>query len=372
MSEEEQTAYEEVVLSLVKRYGTVTSNQIARHTKRKHETAARMLRILAEKGLVYADKSGRTVYYTLRVDSNPLPRVRPDRPKKGGKVEGKTEVYAGGTSIICKRAKTPLEIHPEEGFVLHPSIRGVDVGREYVRFHVNGQYVVPVKKAGQFTSFFPDTVQSIEWESSFMSTQTMYNAKVFLHNGDLFAYTVRMLTGKRHVIKNVVVYVHPRYVYYKEHEKYGPVEMHQQVLDVLSVLERAGWEFNKDSIELKGEYHCALNDEDLGSLVGKYIQYADDPLHFDRSHGTPEAEVYGSDPATVEMMVHLPDIIKAHSTSLYILSEHLDSIISIQAKLTQTAADLSNTQTQILGMLANEIPKNSVYNPTSDDRRGYQ
>ena len=373
MNEEEQTSYEEVVLTLVRRLGTTTPNQIARLTKRKHETAARMLRILTEKGLVYSDKKGNKTYFTLRSDSTPLPRVRPDRPKKVEKVEEKTEVCGRGSLDLFKRARTPLEIYPEEGFVLHPSIRGSDIGREYIRFHVNGQFIVPVKKEGKFVSFFPDTDQSIKWETSYLQTQPVYNGTVFLHNGDTIGYNIRMVVTKKHRINNMAVYVHPRYVYYKDHEKYGQHEMFQQVLDVLSVFEKAGWEFDTDRITMKGQYHSGFNDEDFGSLVGKYIQYADDPLHFDRSHGTPEAEVYGSDPATVEMMVHLPDIIKAHSTSLYILSEHLDSIISIQAKLTQTAADLSNTQTQILGMLANEIPsKQPTYQPSSDDRRGYQ
>lgn len=374
MTEEEQIAYEEVVLSLVRRYGTTTANQIARLTKRKHETAARMLRILTEKGLVYSDKNGKTVYYTLRVDSTPLPRVRPDRPKKGVKVEENTEGCGRGSQNLFKRGRTPLEIYPQEGFVLHPSVRGSDVGREWVRFHVNGQYIVPVKKEGQFVSYFPDTDQSIEWETSYLSTQPVYNAKVFLHNGDIFAYSVRMVASKRHQIKNVTVYTHPRYVYYKEHETYGPMEMRQQVADVLEVFERAGWEFNRDNIEMKGEYHSALNDEVLGSLVGKYIQYPDDPLHFDRSHGVAEAEIYGSDPATVEMMVNLPSIIRAHSSSLFAISNHIDSIIEIQAKLSQSAAELSNTQTTILGILAKEIPKNPepAYRPPNDDRRGYQ
>lgn len=374
MTEEEQTAYEEVVLAIVRRYGTTTANQVSRLTKRKHETAARMLRILTEKGLVYSDKSGRTVYYTLRVDSTPLPRVRPDRPKTEGKVEEKTEGCGRGSVDVFKRGRTPVEIYPEVGFVLHPSIRGADVGREWVRFHTNGQFVVPVKKEGSFISYFPDTDQSIEWETSYLSTQTVYNAKVFLHNGDMFAYSVRMVASKKHQIKNVSVYTHPRYVYYKEHETYGPMEMRQQVDDVLAVFERAGWEFNHSAIEMKGEYHSALNDTDFGSLVGKYIQYPDDPLHFDRSHGVPEAEVYGKDPATVEMMVNLPNIIRAHSSSLFAISNHIDSIIEIQAKLSHTAADLSNTQATILGILAKEIPKNPepAYRPPNDDRRGYQ
>lgn len=372
MTDEQQIAYEEVVLSLVRRYGTTTPNQIARLTKRKHETAARMLRILTEKGLVYADKKGRLTYYTLRVDSAHPPRVRPDRPKTGGKVEGNTEGDARASVSLLKRARTPLEIYPEEGFILHPSVRGCDVGREWVRFHTNGQFVVPVVREGRFISYFPDSDQSIKWTTSYLSTQTVYNGDVYLHNGDIFAYSVRMVASKKHQIKNISVYTHPRYIFYKEQDRYGPAEMHQQVLDVLSVFEKAGWEFNTDRIEMKGEYHCAINDETFGSLVGKYIQYSDDPLHFDRSHGVAESEVYGKDPETVEMMVQLPNIIRAHSSSLYAISSHIDTIIEIQAKLTQSAAEMSQTQNTILGMIAKEMPQNPMYSPSFNDRTGYQ
>lgn len=370
-----QPDYEQVVLALVRKYGTVTANQIASITKRKHETAARMLRILTETNKVYCDRKGKTSYFTLRTDVSTPNRVRPDR-RKTPKKEGENNEGCGRGSVDgLERARTPLEIYPREGFVLHPSVKGSDVGREWVRFHVNGQYVVPIEKEGNFVSYFPDSDRSIEWNTSYLQTQPVYNGNVFLHNGDAYAFSVRMVTTKHHRIDNIVVYVHPRLIYYKNHETYGPAEMRKQVEDVLSVFESCGWKFKKENIELKGEYHTAINDEILGSQIpGKYIQYPDDKLHFDRSHGVPEGEVYGNDPLTVEMMVKLPDIIKAQSTAISNLNANMTQIIEIQEKLALSSVQMSSAQAQILSMLATNQPKAAEqYTPSKDnDRTGYQ
>ena len=367
--------YKQIVLSLVRKRGTVTPNQIARLTKRKHETAARMLRILAEESLVYCDKDGKTTYYTLRGTPGLNERVRPDRSENHSTVEEKHDGCGRGTVDAHFRARTPLEIYPREGFVCHPSMKGSDLDREFVRFHVNGLYVVPVVKEGKFMSYFPDTDRSIRWESSNLQLQKVYNADVFLHNGDKDGFSVRMVTAKHHKINNIVVYTHPRYIYYKNHETYGPLEMRQQVEDVLALFELAGWEFDHDRIEMKGEYHTAINDMELGMQIpGKYIQYPEDKLHFDRSHGTPEAEVYGKDPMTVEMMVKLPDIVQAHSSAIATLNANMEQIIEIQEKLAISSVQMANAQSQILSMLSNQTKAaEQGYTPSKeDDRVGYQ
>lgn len=330
-------ALDRQVYGYILSHGSVTVGCIARQLKRKHETIARSVLRLEEKGEIYSENDGTHKYWTVRPKS-PLERDRPAPTEMGVKKGFCSEGY-GAPSGEHSRARSSSERIPRKGFVLYPSTKGSQVGREWVRIHTSGVYTVDIKQVGDFKPYCNDTDESVEWSTSPFGKSTAYNGKVFLHRGDVIAFNVRSILGcKAKTLKVLLVYVHPRYCWHEGHEHTAIMEFRKQVEDVLDLLEMHGWRFDRDSITLKGEMHTAINDPVLGSQVGQYHQMPNDPLHFDHSHGIPEAEIYGQDPETVEMMVQLPHIIKAFGVSIHALNVNLAEVVDIQSKLTLLVA----------------------------------
>ena len=320
------------VYSLLQRLGTATINQLASILKRKHETVSRAVLRLEENGQVSILKNGRTRYVSLR-PSPANKRVRPAVQKEGRKGGNDNEVYARTSfNFSITRAKIPAERVPLDGFVLHPSVRGCDVGREWVRVHNNGEYQVKIVQVGDFRSYNRNDDVAITWDTAFLNTNKAYNGKVFLKDTDLSAYSIRAVESKDGSLSILSVWIHPRYVYYKNHEATAYNEFTQQVKDVCKALEVHGWQFDYDTIEMKGQLHTGINDPITGSQVGRYNQTPGDSLHFDHSHGIPECEIYGSDPDTVELMVNLPQVIRSMSESLEMLTNLVNQIIEVQTK----------------------------------------
>ena len=318
--------------SLLQRLGTATINQLASILKRKHETVSRAVLRLEENGLVSILKNGRTRYIFLR-PSPANKRVRPAVQKEGRKGGNDNEVYARTScEFSITRAKIPAERVPLDGFVLHPSVRGCDVGREWVRVHNNGEYQVKIVQVGDFRSYNRNDDVAISWDTAFLNTNKAYNGKVFLKDTDLSAYSIRAVESKDGSLSILSVWIHPRYVYYKNHEATAYNEFTQQVKDVCKALEVHDWQFDYDTIEMKGQLHTGINDPITGSQVGRYNQTPGDSLHFDHSHGIPECEIYGSDPDTVELMVNLPQVIRSMSESLEMLTNLVNQIIEVQTK----------------------------------------
>lgn len=325
-------ALDQQVYNVLLKMGTATINQIASVLNRKHETISRAVLRLEENGKVNILKNGRTKFVSLR--PSPLTkRVRPDIPKKGEQGGNKNEVYARTScEFPITRAKLPAERVSLDGFVLYPTVRGCDVGREWVRVHHNGEYQIKIDHVGDFKPYNRNDDVAVKWEMSFLNTNKAYNGKVFLKDGDPSAFSIRAVETKGGGLETLSVWIHPRYVFYKNHENTALSEFKQQVIDVCKALEVHGWHFNYDTIELKGQLHTGINDTVLGSHVGRYNQTPGDSLHYDHSHGIPECEVYGSDPDTVELMVNLPDVIRSMSESLELLTNLVNQIIEVQTK----------------------------------------
>lgn len=323
---------DEDVYRVLLQIGTATINQIASKLKRKHETVANAILRLEENGKVNIIRNGRIRYVTLRPNST-TKRVRPASEKTPMKNGNGNEVYARSSSVSTfMRGKTVSERVTMDGFVLHPATRGCDVGREWVRVHVNGEYQIKIKKVGDFKAYNRDDDVAVQWYQSFLNTNKAWNGKIYLKDTDTEVYRVRAVESKDSTLSTLSIFIHPRYVYYRNHEATAYHEFRQQVIDVCGALVSHGWEFDYDSIEMKGQLHTGLNDTILGSQVGRYNQTPGDDLHFDHSHGIPECEVYGSDPDTVELMVNLPTVIKSMSESLRQLTELMNSVIAIQTK----------------------------------------
>ena len=323
---------DEDVYQTLLRVGTATINRIASILKRKHEVVDRAVRRLEENGKVTIIRDGRTRYVSLRPNST-TKRVRPDSKKSFSKAGNDNDVYARASSISRPmRGKTVSERVTMDGFVLHPATRGCDIGREWVRVHTNGEYQVKILKVGDFRSYNNEDDVATKWERSFLNTNIAYNGKIFLKGTDTRAFSVRAVESKDSTVSILSVWVHPRYVFHKNHEATAYAEFRQQVIDVCGALVTHGWQFDYDTIELNGQLHTGINDPNLGSLVGRYNQTPGDDLHFDHSHGIPECEVYGSDPDTVELMVNLPTLIRSMSESLEQLTKLMDSVIEVQSK----------------------------------------
>lgn len=336
MSETDGSSYGEVLFSLITRLGPQTANACARYTGRKQETAKRHLTILVENGQLYTKKVGKTVYYALM----PNARYEPD-PKKW---ESESGVYNGGyvrASSIPRfsRASNRTEVIPIPGFVCHPSIKGKNVDREWIRAHVNGEYQIRIAKVGSMktTDYFADTDIRIKWDMNGLNTNVQCHGQIFLNQtGDIRPWTLRTVSDKTGSFNILSIRVHPRYVYYERYEETAEMEFRQQVMDVVNVLERGGWLFDKTSIVRKGKIHKGVNDETLGRSVGDYHPLPDDELTYDHSHGTPEAEFEGTDrPGDVEIMVKLPSIIRAFGDSLVEIQRNMAVMLDIQSKTVQ-------------------------------------
>ena len=301
-------SYKDTVLKVVRRFGTVTANQVSSITKRKQETAKRYLDLLKEEGYVYTEKQGNRTYFVLMPSGN-YNRVRPDRSK----VENKNEVYGRPSSQFpLIRGKTALEIIPQKGFVCHPSMTAISCGREFLRCHFNGEYQIGITSIGAMpsTDFIPDLNLRVRWNKTGLTTNTACIGYIKNLNGDQEEFTVRTVSNKKGQFNILSVWVHPRYIFHTGHVETSKMEFNQQVLDVCGILVKYGWVF-KDRISRKGEPHYGINDPVLGSLVGQYNQHPDDPLHFDHSHGIHECEIYGDNPEVTEIMVQLPNVVKS-------------------------------------------------------------
>ena len=176
--------------------------------------------------------------------------------------------------------------------------------------------------------------------------------------------------------ENRIAYDSLRVIFYKASDRTAIAEFHQQVEDITGVLAKFGWEFGQIADNGKIEnLHRAMNSIKLGMIAMQAKGYEDketDMVHFDHSHGTPEAEVYGASEeanATVEFLAHPLERISAIET-------HLDLIDTTMGKMSSTMGKMSSTMIKVLEVLAqqseilvklSETQSNGAYAPTKAD-----
>lgn len=357
MTTSDQDAYDQRVLELMKQYGTLTPNKLASITKRKHETARFSLNRLEEKGYIYSTRSGNRTYYTLMPSGGNL-RYRPDTRRLEKKMEDSNDRV---TRISCysdvegkgdqplfplKRASNRFEVIPERGFVCYPSVTGSEVSRDFIRAHVRGEYQIKIRKIGQFktTDYIPETDTRIRWTKRGLNGNVAMHGKIQIAQ-EKEAFKIRTVSERNGKFTLLSVWVHGRYVYYLGKDLTAELEFVQQVKDICDILNHFGWEFKPDSIQLVGNVHYAINDTNLATRVGRYTESDSDQVHYDQSHGIPEAEIYSelngykTDPETVEIMVKLPEIVKSLTAAIMetnkqmaMLETQIVSLMGIQAK----------------------------------------
>lgn len=357
MTSDEQQAYDDRVLVLLRQYGTITPNKLASVTKRKHETARASLDRLEDAGLIYATKSGNRTYYTLMPSGGNL-RCKPDRKR----VEIKTDGVARPSNppsipsqpiFPLHRANNRLEVIPERGFVCYPLVTGSEVTRDFVRTHVDGEFQIKIHKIGQFktTDYIADSDVRIRWSKTGLSTNVSMTGKIQMPS-DREAFAIRTVSGKNGKFTKLSIWPHARYIYYVGIEQTAELEFQQQITDICSVLKHFGWQFGKAEPQLVGNIHYAFNDTILGTRVGRYNESDTDQIHYDHSHGLPEAETYSelngykTDPEVVEIMVKLPEIVKSLTIAvnettkqITMLQSQIVSMLDIQTKTIQVMTD---------------------------------
>lgn len=377
----DQEAYDQEVLRLMTQYGTLTPNKLASVTKRKHETAKASLDRLEDGGYVYLTRMGNRSYYTLMPSGGNF-RYRPDTRRLEKKVEVSNDRVARISCVSSdqgKESQPPFQLHrasnrfeviPERGFVCYPPVTASEVSRDFIRAHVKGEYQVKIRHIGQFktTDYIPETDTRIRWTKRGLNGNVSMIGKIQIPE-EKEAFKIRTVSERNGKFTLLSVWVHGRYVYYLGKDLTAELEFTQQVADVCKILNHFGWEFKSDSIQLVGNVHYGINDTNLATRVGRYTESDSDIVHYDQSHGIPEAEIYSdrngykTDPETVEIMVKLPEIVK-----------------SLTAAIVETNKQMTMLETQIVTLLgiqaktvvASEPPQKQPKNDFSNEWGMYQ
>lgn len=359
MRKAEREELDRKVLALFKAKGTLCPNQVKRHFQIKWETAQKSIMRLVKNGdLFYHPEMGDSPSFYSIWSDHASPRYFTDgqQSKNGTKNRDSTTTtfvkpYSEGGIV----RGTPGETIEKEGFLCHPSMKGKDVPRTFVRGHLHGQYYVKVKQAGSMpeTYVVPGTEITGGWTVRKMNGNDCYFGHLKMPD-DRMAFKFHLMTDKDGKFNGMSVYVHPRYFYYKNNPQTASVEFRQQVIDVITVLSNYGWVFGE--IVQKGNYSMALNDPVLASHVkSDHIESETDEVLFDSSVGSAdgvctEAEVIYRQPSDAEtnaLLVELPsrfigleDRVDALGRSVNGMVRVLESTIPHMDNLTRTVGNL--------------------------------
>lgn len=363
MNKSERDQFDRKVLAYIRAKGTVCPNEIAHHFKKKWETSYNSLRRLTENGLIFyhPEISRSPMCFSIWRDYGDKSNQRyfePTQIAENGKLTGNSTstTFDFSTSEGGYVRGTPVQTIEREGFVYHPSVKGKDIPRTFVRGHLHGQYFVDIKRVGKMPETFmiPDTGITGGWMARTMKGNDCFYGHIKFPE-DRMDFKFHAMGDKKGDLKGLSVYVHPRYIYYKNNERTAAMEFRQQVRDVLSVLEYFGWEFG--SIYAKGVYSMAVNDPVLASNVPvSHVESSTDSVIYDSSPmtsegGCTEAEILADHPtaeAEVEVMVELPKRIWSIESKIATLSKNMDGVVNLlgttvphMENLTKTVHDLA-------------------------------
>lgn len=360
MNQSEREEFDKKVLAYFKIKGTLCPNDVAKHFKKKWETAFNSIRRLVDsEQIFYHPEMGRSPsVYSIWPDHASQRYFGPSQQSEKGNETGKSTMSTFDCSpfdmgIVRGQVSQIIE---KEGFLCHPSMKGKDVPRTFVRGHMHGPYFVDVETVGMMpeTYIVPGTEITGGWLKRPMKGNSCYFGHVnFPEDRKPFKY--HAMSNKQGDIKGLCVYPHPRYFYYRNNEKTAAIEFRQQVKDVLAILEQYGWKFG--SIYAKGDYSMAINDPILASHVPvRHIESSTDSVIYDSSPmtsegGCTEAEIIADHEgaeAEVEVMVELPQRIWTMESKLDSLSKNVNGMVNLLSttiphmeNLTKTVHDLT-------------------------------
>lgn len=303
------------VLNYVRAKRNTNTYKVSQHFGIKWETADRSLKRLQKECKVFYEPEVKvwSIYTKLRVS----------RAKLGSQQSEKREIPKNltGTTFEISLSDIPLvrgqegETQEKVGFVCHQKTKGSDVSDKFVRMHLNGQYLVKILKTGTMPESYADsdTGITVSWYERKMRGNYGYFGRVGFPD-DPKTFNLQSLGTKEKGLTTLGIYIHPRYIYYKECKLTANVEFRTQVKSVLKVLEAFGWEFG--TIEQSGTLHFGLNNTVIPSLVPvNHVEKDGDTIHFDSSVKDgkdgfcTEAELYDDHPGVeseVDFWIELP------------------------------------------------------------------
>ena len=373
-----QKVLDKKVLQYAKAKGTVCTNEVARHVGRKWETVQRSIDYLVENNKIfYHPELGKNPkFYSIWQDHAPS-RYSDDSQHASERESG------DDTHDDCARNFPSMQgivrgavgqVVETPGFIAHPLTRGKDLPRTFIRAHIHGQYVVEVRAVGKMPETYrvPDTPLTGGWVARRMNGNVCYYGHI-KDPDDRADFKFHAMTAKDGAIKSLSVYVHPRYVYYKDNAATASQEFRMQVADVTRVLERYGWRFGP--AVMRGTYSMGINDRNLASNVpANHLERSNDQVLYDSSIGSAgtqctEAEILDNTDTAQDdaaLMVELPSRFRRLEASVNAITGILERSIPAQENLTRTVADLmraTDLTTTILLGTPDHAPVSPDYKP---------
>lgn len=360
LNKRERADLDRRVSQLFKAKGTLCVNQISKHFQIKWETAYNSVKRLVRKGDIYyhPEMGDNPSFYSIWPDKA-APRYFSDTqiPQERESERDLTITTSVSDPLSSGIVRgDPVQIIEERGFVCYPSTKGKDVPRTFIRAHLHGQYFVDVLTVGKMheTFIIPGSGIKGGWISRMMNGNRCYYGHIIIPS-DPKPFNIHAMSSKDGSIKGLSVYVHPRYIYYKDNSTTASIEFRQQVVDVTDVLKVHGWEFG--AIVQKGTYSMAINDPMLASHVPtNHVETLMDAVHYDSSVKDAdgvctEAEILLTEPSDEEksdLMVELPTRFIGLETRVSALGKTMAGMVDVMERaiphmetLTKTVSDLA-------------------------------
>lgn len=353
MRNSDRDALDKTVMELANRYGSITINAVSQRLGKKWETVQSAVNRLVTKGLLYyVSETKNPKIYSVWPNEG-VKRTRADylaSVENGNGSPVSNDGYARPT-IPYRRALSPSEVAPIVGFVCHPAVDRRVLPPAFLRCHWAGAWTVDVSTKGATYETYALKDEGITggWVVRPMSGNLSLHGHVNLPD-DPDQYTITGITHKDGHLGKINIRVHSRYIFYKSADQTAIAEFRAQVNDVLAVLKKQGWAFGEIHYN-NNQLHRALNSVAFASALP--VGHEDKPtdmVHFDRSHGTPEGEVYGVGEDANETSEFLADpmsainAINARLDSLVLL---VDKLAHVSEKMTSSLTHVVETQAQI-------------------------
>lgn len=360
MRKADRDTLDKQVQELAQRYGSINTNAVSQHLKKKWETVQSAINRLVDAGVLYYISGTKSPKVYSIYPSAKEQRTRKDmladlanRETETAKQESETEnretdnVGYARPTIPYRRALHPDEVAPIIGFVCHPAVDKSKVTPQFMRCHWAGAFVVDVVNRGATyeTYVTSDGTTTGGWVVRPMSGNLSLHGHIRLP-ADPDKFTMTAMTKKDGSISKLSVRVHSRYIFAKSSDVTAVAEFLHQTNDVLDVLRSQGWTFGEIHYDVKDLHRAIASVRFANALPENYTENPNDVVHYDRSHGTPEGEIYGvDDNNTVEFFGNPMAVIDGITARLDQLDSAVDKLLTITEKVSLAVTRMAEVQT---------------------------
>lgn len=351
------------VLNFVRAKRNTNTFKVSQHFGIKWETADRSLKRLQADCKVFYEPEVKiwSIYAKVKVP----------RAKKTGQQSKEREIshISTGTTFAISHSGLTLvrgkegEVEQKPGFVCHPKTKGDDLSDQFVRMHLNGQYLIKIEKTGSMPESFADSDSgiSVTWYERKMNGNYGYFGRVGFPD-DPKTFNIQSLGTKDKGLTTLGIYIHPRYIYHKECKLTAEIEFRTQIAAVLKVLEAFGWKFGE--VKQSGTMHYGLNNHVLPSMIPvNHVEKSTDAIHFDSSVKDgkdgfcTEAELFDDHAGAeneVEFWVGLPKSFATLAADVGGLRKEVDGLTIIVTNLADVLKE-NGDQTTKLALAVQEL-----------------